>query len=132
MAERRARLREEIRGADELDTLWPISDLADAIGLIAVTKKRLLEHFVELGNDRICLRELMDMCLEAPPDRWGFRTPPLLKVCGIGSKGFWSVVNGLTNMSLCSQIGEEWQSKLAKVKERARITGATPYSSAGR
>jgi hypothetical protein len=56
----------------------------------------------------------------------------MLKVYGVGSKGFWSVVNGLTNMGLGKQCEEEWQGQLAKVKKWARIAGATPYSAARR
>ncbi len=64
-AERGAKLREAIRTADDPERIWPVNDLADAIGLMAVTKKRLLDHFVETGKERISLRELMDMCLDA-------------------------------------------------------------------
>jgi transposase len=45
MAERRAKLRAEIRAADDPEKMWPVTDLADAIGPIVVTKKRLLDHF---------------------------------------------------------------------------------------
>jgi hypothetical protein len=53
----------------------------------------------------------------------------LLKVYGIGRKGFWSVVNGLTSMDLGKQCNEEWRTKLVKVKQQSGIRGATPYSS---
>jgi hypothetical protein len=130
--ERRANFREAVRAADDLERTWSVNDLADAIGLIVVTKKRLLVHFVETGKERISLRELMDMCLDGPMDREEFMAPPLLKVSGIGRKGFWSVANGLTNIDLGSRCNEEWRSnRLPKVKWNWRITGATPYSARG-
>jgi hypothetical protein len=74
----------------------------------------------------------MDMCLDGPMDREEFMAPPLLKVSGIGRKGFWSVANGLTNIDLGSRCNEEWRSnRLPKVKWNWRITGATPYSARG-
>jgi transcriptional regulator with XRE-family HTH domain len=121
MAERRANLRGRIRTADDPERMWPVSDLADAICLTGATKNRLLDHFVEAGKRQICLRELMDMCLAGPVDRWGFRTPPLLKICGIGKYGFGCVVNGLTDMDLSRRCNEEWRKRLAKVKLQSGI-----------
>lgn len=120
-----------MRSADDLDRLWPVNDLIDAIGLVAGAKNRLLDHFKEEGRVRISLRLLMDMCLEGAADKWGFTSPPLLKVYGIGKIGFWSVANGLTNLDLGNQCNDEWRTKLVKVKQWWRITGATPYSSTG-
>jgi hypothetical protein len=127
-AERRGKLREAIRTADDPERIWPVNDLADAIGLMAVTKKRLLDHFVETGKERISFRELMDMCLDGPVEGGEFMVRPLLRVCGIGKKGFWSVANGLTNMDLGSRCNEEWRNRLSKVRRDWGITGATPYS----
>jgi hypothetical protein len=132
MAERRAKLREEIRTADDPEKMWPVNDLIDVIGLIVVTKKRLLDHFMETRKERISLRELMDMCLDESMERGGFMTPPMLRVCGVGKIGFWSVANGLTNMDLGSRCNEEWRgNRLPKVKRNWGITGATPYSARG-
>jgi hypothetical protein len=128
MAERRANLREAVRTADNPERTWPVNDLADAIGLIVVTKKRLLDHFLETGKERISLRELMDMCLDSPVEGRDFMMPPLLRVCGIGKKGFWSVANGLTNMDLGSRCDEEWRIRPSEVRREEGITGATPYS----
>ena len=50
-------------------------------------------------------------------------------VYGVGKKGFWSVVNGLTGMDLGNRCNEEWQWRLVKVKQEHGVTGATPYSS---
>ena len=100
LAGRRNRLREVIRAADDLDRMWPVEDLIDAMGLIVVTRKRLMDHFVAAGKRQISLRELMDMCLDAPVEGLDFMMSPLLRVHGVGKKGFWSVVNGLTGMDL--------------------------------
>jgi len=66
MAERCARLREAMCAADNPEKMWPVSDMADAIRLIVVTKKRLLDHFAQTGKSKISLRELMEMCLDLP------------------------------------------------------------------
>jgi len=129
MAQRRARLREEIRAADDLQKMWPVEDLVDALDLIIVTRIRLLQHFVKTGKAQISLSELMEMCLDAPVEGSDFKWPPLYRARGVGKKGFWSVVNGLTGMDLGSRCNEEWQRRLVKVKQEHGVTGATPYSS---
>ena len=129
LAERHAKLREQIRAADELEKLWPMEDLIDAVGLIVATKKRLMDHFTAIGKRHISLRELMDMCLDAPMEGLDFRMSPLLRVYGVGKIGFWSVVNGLTGMDLGDRCNEEWQCRLVKVKQEHRVTGAMSYSS---
>ena len=116
MAERCARVREAMCADDDPEKMWPVSDLADAIRLSVVTKKRLLHHFAQTGKGKISLRELMDMCSDFPEEKGDFRSPPLLRVCGIGKKGFWSVVNGLTNMDQGKRCNEEWRTRLIKVK----------------
>ena len=127
LADRRTRLREEIRAADDLERMWPVEDLIDAVGLIIVTRKRLMDHFMEKGQHQISLRELMDMCLDAPVEGLDFMMSPLLRVYGIGKKGFWSVVNGLTGMDLGRRCNQEWQWRLVKVKQKYGITGTMPY-----
>ena len=128
-AERRIRLREEIRAADDPERMWPVKDLLDAIGLGIVTRQRLMDHFVTTGKRQISLRELMDMCLDAPMEGRDWMSPPLYRVRGFAKIGFWSVVNGLTGMDLGSRCNEEWQKRLARVKQEHGVTGATPYSS---
>ena len=130
VAERRARLREALLAADDPERVWPVNDLVDAIGLIVVTKKRLMDHFQKAGKHQISLRELMDMCMDAPLEGFDFMWAPLLRVCGIGKKGFWSVANGLTRMDMGNRCNEEWRNRLVMVKRQRGITGATPYSSA--
>jgi hypothetical protein len=83
---------------DDLEKLWPVEALIDAVGLIVVTKKRLLDHFVATGKEQISLRELMDMCLNAPIEGRDWMSPPLLRIRGVGKIGFWSEVNGLTGV----------------------------------
>ena len=115
LAERRTRLREEIRAADDLDKLWPVEDLIDAVGLIVVTRKRLMDYFVAAGKRQISLGELMDMCLDAPVEGLDFMMSQLLRVYGVGKKGFWFVVNGLTGMDLGGRCNEEWRKRLVRV-----------------
>jgi hypothetical protein len=91
-----------------------------------VTRKRLLDHYRQSGVSEISLSQLMAMCLNRPADLNGFTTPTLLRVSGIGKRGFWSVVNGLTDMGLGPQCNGEWLCLLAQEKRRWRITGRTP------
>lgn len=123
MAERRAKLRAEIRTADDPDRMWPVTDLADAIEPLLVAKKRLLEHFQKAEKSQIGLREFTDLCLDAPDGTGNFMMPPLLKVCGIGKKGFWSIVDGLTGMDMGSRCNHEWRHKLAIIKQSWKLTG---------
>ena len=88
-----------------------------------------MDHFVATGKRQSSLRELMDMCLDAPAEGLDFMMSPLLRVHGVGKKGFWSVVNGLTTMDLGSRCNNEWERRLVKVKQKYAVTGATPYSS---
>ena len=125
MCERRAKSREEIRAVADLDRMWPVNDLVDAIGLIVVTRKRLLDHFAEVGKQQITLREFMNMCLDAPVEGLDFMLSPLLRVHGVGKKGFWSVVNGLTGMDLGNRCNQEWQKRLVKVKQESEIKPPT-------
>jgi hypothetical protein len=115
MAERRAKLQAELRAADDPDKMWPVSDIVDAIGLMVVARKSLLNHLARAGKSRISLRELMDMCLDVPDENTGFAFCPLLRVRGIGKKGFWSVVDGLTKTDLGTRCNEEWRQRLTKL-----------------
>jgi len=127
VAERRATLRARICNADDPDRMWPVMDLVDALGLIMGTRRRLLNYFSGQGICQISLRNLMDMCSA----QGEFTMPPLLQVHGIKQIGFWSVVNGLTNLSLGDRCNKEWRNILAQVKQEWRIAGPTPYSSVG-
>ena len=128
MALRRAKLRKDIRAADDLERMWPVDDLLDALGLTVVPKKRLLEHFVKTGKVQISLRELMNMCLDAPVEGLDFMMSPLHRVRGVGKIGFWSVVNGFTSINLGNRCNGEWRKRLAQVKHENQVTGTTPYA----
>jgi hypothetical protein len=78
LAERRTQLREEIRVSDNLERMWPVEDLVDAAGLMLVTRKRLMDHFVAARKRKISLRELMDMCLDAPVEQLKASSPSVL------------------------------------------------------
>ena len=105
----------QLQEADDMDKLWPVGDLLDALALIVVTRKRLMDHFAEKKQDQISLRELMDMCLDAPVEKLDFMMSPLLRVYGLGKKGFWSVVKGLTDLDMGTHCNQEWQARLVKV-----------------
>jgi DNA-binding CsgD family transcriptional regulator len=115
--ERRGKILEAMRAADDPEKLWPIHDVADALGPGRVVRNSLLKHFANLGRDRISLGELMKMCLNAPDGLLNVSWPPLMRVCGIGRQGFWSVVSGLTNAGLGDRCSEEWGRRLDQVKD---------------
>ena len=48
-------------------------------------------------------------------DGLGFMMSPLLRVYGLGKKGFWSVVKGLTDLDMGTHCNQEWQARLVKV-----------------
>jgi hypothetical protein len=113
--ERRSRMLKQLQATDDMDKLWPVGDLLDTLGLIVVTRKRLVDHFAEKMQDQISLREFMDMCVDAPVEGLDFMMSPLLRVYGLGKKGFWSVVKGLTDLDMGTRCNQEWQKRLVKV-----------------
>jgi hypothetical protein len=117
MAERRTRLRHEMLAADDPDRYWPVNDLLDALHLIVVTRKRLIDHFAEEGKQEISLRELMDMCVSVPVEGTDYTLRPLLRVYGVGKKGYWDVVNGLTGVDWGRRCNEEWRRRLFKIQQ---------------
>jgi hypothetical protein len=58
------------------------------------------------------------MCVDAPVVGFDFMMPPLLRVDGVGKKGFASVINGLTAIDLGSRCNEEWQIRLNQIKRK--------------
>ena len=118
--ERRSKVLKQLQEADDMDKLWPVGDLLDTLGLIVVTRKRLVDHFAEKKQDQISLREFMDMCLDAPVEGLDFMMSPMLRVYGVGKKGFWSVVNGLTDLDMGTECNQEWQKRLVKVMIKHR------------
>jgi len=117
-----------LRLDDSLVKLMPVEDLVDAIVVTVVAKKRLMDHFVTVGKKKISLRELMDMCLDVPVQGRDFMMPPLMMVRGVGKKGLWLVVNGLTKLDLGERCNEEWRKRLEMVKRNWSVIGPTPYS----
>lgn len=115
MEGRRGMMVKQLQEADDMDKPWPVGDLLDALGLMGVTKKRLMDHFVAKRQSQISLREFMDMCLDAPVEGLDFMMSPLLRVYGLGKKGFWCVVKGLTDLDMGTRRSQEWQTRLVKV-----------------
>ncbi len=115
IGERRSSILKHLQKADDMDKLWRVEDLLDALELIVVTRKRLLDHFMEKKQDQISLRDFMDMCLDAPVEGLNFPITPLLRVYGLGKKGFWSVLKGLTELNMGARCNQEWQARLVKV-----------------
>jgi transposase len=129
LAERSTRLRDEIRQADDLDREWPAADLVAALGLLTVTTTALTRYFEDQGTTAISLRALMDMAISAREDpRTGYLITPLLDVRFVGKKGFWSVINRITDLDLGSRCEEEWHGRVARLRQCWRIHGALPYS----
>ena len=115
MAARRSRLQAELRALDDPERPWPVDEIVDALELIAPARKGLLDHFANTRQATISQRELMDMFLDDLDQRTGFWWPPLLRVCGIGQKGFRSVAAGQTNMNFGPRCEEAWRQRLAKL-----------------
>jgi len=80
-----------LRTDDDMEKLVVVEDLVDAIGMTVVAKNRLMDNFVAVVKNEISLRELMDMCLDAPVEGLDFMMSPLVIMRGIGPKGFWSL-----------------------------------------
>lgn len=117
LLERRAKVREEIQAIDDPDRMWPVSDLVNALCLIVVTRKRLMDHFTQVGQQQMSLRGLMDMCSVTSGGGLSFVMPPVFEVYGIGKKGYWSLVNALTFADLGRRCEDEWQKRLAQIKK---------------
>ena len=116
--ERRAKLREEIRSSDNPERMWPVGDLAEAIGLSRTARNGLQDHFAKAGKQEMNLLELMDMFLSGPAKNGDSMPPPMLKVRGIGTKGFVSLAEKLANTDLGDRCNREWLDRCGKEKER--------------
>ena len=127
LAKRNTQLLESIRQADDLDRKWPATELITALRLLSVTRTVLLRHFEECGTATVSLRTLMNLAMpesDSPDARSGLC--PLLKIRGVGKKGFWSVVTQITALDFGDRSNQEWERKLAKLKLAWKITGALP------
>jgi hypothetical protein len=127
LAERRAKLRAEIRNADDLDKPWPVMDLIDALWLITIARMRLLAHFEKIQKTQMSLRELMDLAISETNDAEpGQLNTPLLRIRGIGKYGFYSVIAELTETDLGPCCDQEWRNRLIKLKRHCRIPSWPP------
>ena len=121
---------DSIRQADDLNRIWPVEDLVEMIALLPMTRSYLKKHFLEQRVTELRLNNLMEMIIPdsldaSDPSR---RSMPLLKVYGVGRKGFWSLVNRLTNLDLGGQFNEEWKRRLVILRREWKITGEFPYT----
>lgn len=130
LAARCDRLIKAIREANDLDRSWPVEDLIAAIGPLLVTQTWLKRHFIEQRTSQLSLRALLDLAIPVAvgrddPDVF---SSPLIRVYGVGKKGFWSVVNRLMELNFGTAFNEEWQRRLPIFRREWKITGKFPYS----
>jgi len=129
LAEKNARILEEIRRTDDLDKKWPSVDLIDALRLIAMTRRALLKHFKRVGTEEISLRELMDQAISGLDEkRPGYLLTPLLDLKCVGKIGFFSVVNQLSNLSLGKNCDKEWKKRIVILRRCSRLISTRPGS----
>lgn len=129
LAERRVRLRAEIRDSDDLDKQRAVVDLIDALRLIVIARMRLLAHFEGIHKTQISLREFMNLAVAETKDaETEHVTTPLLQVRGIGKYGYYSVIGELTGMDLGQRCNEEWRNRLAKLRRLWPIPSWPPNS----
>ncbi len=126
-AERRAQLQAEMRLADDLDKVWPVVNLVDALHLLTVARARLLTHFDQQHKTEMSLREFMDLVISEHADAAdAFSRTPLLRVRGIGKYGFHSVAAELAETDLGPGCNAEWQRRLAVLRREWRIPSWPP------
>lgn len=126
-AERLASLRAEIRDVDDLDKLWPVVDLIDALWLLMVARIRLLAHFEQMHKTQMSLRELMDLAVSRTNDAEPQQvSTPLLRIRGIGKYGYYSVVAELTEIDLGPRCNEEWRNRLTTLRRHWGIPSWPP------
>lgn len=104
--------------ADDLDRSWPVEDLLNALGLIAMTRTALQNHWEEREMVTISLRRLMEMAhpiTDANSDPDEFVLSPLFGIRSIGKKGFWSVVKGINELQLEGRCYQEWRQRLVLI-----------------
>ena len=111
IAERRRNIAEKIRLADDLDILWKVSDMIDAIRPNTTVRNALLKHFASLNKVQISLHEMMDLVVPEMVDSIGF-VSPLYRVAYIGKQGYWSIVNGLSEIVVNDRYLLVWNRKL--------------------
>lgn len=68
LAQRSAKLLEELRQADNLDAKWPTEELIDAIRPLTVTRTALVRHFQSKQAHTLSLRDVMDLAISETDD----------------------------------------------------------------
>ncbi len=118
MRERSDQLLAAIRQANDLNRAWPVDDLIDLIQPLPMTRAYLKKHFAEQHTTELSLQGLIEMAIPLPEqaDKAAFCRCPLLKVYGVGKKGFWSVVNQLTELDLGDSFNREWKQRLPMLR----------------
>jgi hypothetical protein len=103
------RLLEAIRQANDLDRPWPVGDLIDTIRPLLITRIRLKEFFAVQQTTHLSLRTLLEMTSPMVDEAGLVSALPrlLVGVRGVGKKGFWSVVDRLTNLDLGILFNQE-------------------------
>jgi hypothetical protein len=123
LSARSRRFLENIRQADDPDKKWRASYLMQALRLKTITQNALI-HFRWAGTPQISLRELMDLAIsEKGHPKPGFLITPLLGCRCVGEEGFWFVVSRLTEADLGGRCNQEWDKRLARLRQCSRIVG---------
>ncbi len=130
LAERLRGIEKELHQADDLDRLWEVTDIVDVLRAIIGARNALLKHFAEIKKERISLREMMDLAIAERVDSIGFQSP-LYRIPFIGKKGYWSIINGLSEITWNERCGREWRRKLAWLERFLRHRGDLRYAPDG-
>jgi hypothetical protein len=126
LTERRRNLVEEIRRADDLDKLWEVTDLVDALRALTAARNALLRHFGSLKMGQISLREMMNLAIPETVDSDGWYSP-LMRITFIGPKGYQSILNGLSKIDWNERCRQEWERKLVWLERFLRDRGHPEY-----
>jgi hypothetical protein len=122
LAKRRRSIADEIRQVDDLDRLWEVADLVDVLGALRAAQNALLRHFASLNQEQISLRQMMDLAIPETADSDGCNSP-LSRISFIGKKGYWSIINGVSEITLNRRCGQEWGRKLVWLERLLRARG---------
>jgi hypothetical protein len=122
MAERRARIRGELRRADDPDKMWAVEDLIDALRLSVLFRTRLLTHLDGIGKREMSVQELMDLAALVT-NQYGFTKVEvsLWKLPGIGKIGFRTVIAQISEIDFGPRGNEIWGEKRAALRQYWRL-----------
>ncbi len=125
LLERRARVREQIRQADDLQRSWPVEDLLAALIVSARTRRVLGQHYTNHGQQAISLEGVFELVfLETGKSKSiNLQNSALLAMPGLSNKSFWWVVSSLTKMDLGQHCNVAWKKKLAEVLQHCGKPG---------